>query len=295
MKRGPQIPQMARTGLEGVTRNTRVTRITRSTREPHTSGGYAEHAGRASRAPRRPSRAHASRQHARAAAPRRQPRGFVPPPVARRAEVRAARRGLPPADRGAPAGAECLHHRDRRPGAGRGAHGRPRDGRRPPPRRPARHADVAEGPHRPGRRAHHGRLAGPRGALRRHDAPVTARLRAAGAVFVGKTNLHEFAFGTTSDDSGFGPARHPLDASRGRPAASSGGSAISVATGMALASIGTDTGGSIRIPAAACGIVGLKPQLGRDPDRGRRAAQPPARSRRAAWRARCRTRGCCTT
>jgi aspartyl-tRNA(Asn)/glutamyl-tRNA(Gln) amidotransferase subunit A len=92
-----------------------------------------------------------------------------------------------------------------------------------------------------------------------HDAPVTARLREAGAVFVGKTNLHEFAFGTTSEDSGFGPARHPLDPTRS-PGGSSGGSAISVATGMALGTIGTDTGGSIRIPAAACGLVGLKPQ-----------------------------------
>jgi len=99
------------------------------------------------------------------------------------------------------------------------------------------------------------------------DAPVTARLRAAGAVFIGKTNLHEFAFGTTSDDSGFGPARHPLDPSRS-PGGSSGGSAISVATGMALASVGTDTGGSIRIPAAACGIVGLKPEWGEIPAAG---------------------------
>ena len=99
------------------------------------------------------------------------------------------------------------------------------------------------------------------------DAPVTARLRAAGAVFIGKTNLHEFAFGTTCDDSGFGPARHPLDPTRS-PGGSSGGSAISVATGMALASVGTDTGGSIRIPAAACGIVGLKPEWGEIPAAG---------------------------
>ena len=99
------------------------------------------------------------------------------------------------------------------------------------------------------------------------DAPVTARLRAAGAIFVGKTNLHEFAFGTTSDDSGFGAARHPQDGSRS-PGGSSGGSAISVATGMALASIGTDTGGSIRIPSAACGIVGLKPEWGDIPAAG---------------------------
>jgi aspartyl-tRNA(Asn)/glutamyl-tRNA(Gln) amidotransferase subunit A len=93
------------------------------------------------------------------------------------------------------------------------------------------------------------------------DAPTVARLRAAGAVFVGKTNLHEFAFGTTSEDSGWGPVRHPIDDSRS-PGGSSGGSAVSVATGMAFASLGTDTGGSIRIPAAACGLVGLKPSWG---------------------------------
>jgi len=93
------------------------------------------------------------------------------------------------------------------------------------------------------------------------DAPVIAHLREAGAVFVGKCNLHEFAFGTTNEDSAFGPARHPVDVNRS-PGGSSGGSAVSVATGMAFASIGTDTGGSIRIPAAACGVVGLKPGLG---------------------------------
>src|SRR3954453_7671230 len=75
-------------------------------------------------------------------------------------------------------------------------------------------------------------------------APTIAHLRMAGAVFIGKTNLHEFAFGTTSEDSAFGPARNPIDPSRS-PGGSSGGSAASVAAGMALASVGSDTGGSI--------------------------------------------------
>ncbi len=99
------------------------------------------------------------------------------------------------------------------------------------------------------------------------DAPVVARLRAAGAVFVGKTNLHEFAFGTTNEDSAYGPARHPLDPAYS-PGGSSGGSAASVLDGMAWASIGTDTGGSVRIPSSACGLVGLKPALGEIPTAG---------------------------
>jgi aspartyl-tRNA(Asn)/glutamyl-tRNA(Gln) amidotransferase subunit A len=96
------------------------------------------------------------------------------------------------------------------------------------------------------------------------DATVVRRLREAGAVFVGKTNLHEFALGTTNEDSAYGPVRHPLDPNRS-PGGSSGGSAASVLAGMAYGSIGTDTGGSIRIPAAACGLVGLKPGLGEIP------------------------------
>src|SRR3954452_14283162 len=99
------------------------------------------------------------------------------------------------------------------------------------------------------------------GHVAQRDAPAIAHLRQAGAVFVGKTNLHEFAFGTTNEDSAFGPARNPHDPSRS-PGGSSGGSAASVAAAMAFATIGTDTGGSIRIPAAACGIVGLKPSFG---------------------------------
>jgi aspartyl-tRNA(Asn)/glutamyl-tRNA(Gln) amidotransferase subunit A len=99
------------------------------------------------------------------------------------------------------------------------------------------------------------------------DAVVTTRLRDAGAVFLGKTNLHEFAFGTTNEDSAYGPVRHPLDESRS-PGGSSGGSAASVLAEMAFASIGTDTGGSIRIPSAVCGLVGLKPALGDIPTEG---------------------------
>jgi aspartyl-tRNA(Asn)/glutamyl-tRNA(Gln) amidotransferase subunit A len=99
------------------------------------------------------------------------------------------------------------------------------------------------------------------------DAPIVRRLREAGAILVGKTNLHEFALGTTNEDSAFGPARHPLDPSR-IAGGSSGGSAVSVAAGMAHASIGSDTGGSIRIPSAICGLVGLKPSFGEIPTDG---------------------------
>jgi aspartyl-tRNA(Asn)/glutamyl-tRNA(Gln) amidotransferase subunit A len=93
------------------------------------------------------------------------------------------------------------------------------------------------------------------------DAPLVTRLRDAGAVLIGKTNLHEYAFGTTSEETAFGAVRNPID--EGRSAGgSSGGSAAALATGMCLGAIGTDTGGSIRIPSAACGTVGLKPGLG---------------------------------
>jgi aspartyl-tRNA(Asn)/glutamyl-tRNA(Gln) amidotransferase subunit A len=99
------------------------------------------------------------------------------------------------------------------------------------------------------------------------DAPIVTRLRDAGAIVIGRTNLHEFALGTTSEESAFGPVRHPADSTR-VAGGSSGGSAAAVATGMGLASIGTDTGGSIRIPAAACGVVGLKPSIGEVPTDG---------------------------
>ena len=92
----------------------------------------------------------------------------------------------------------------------------------------------------------------------RTDAPVVTRLREAGAIVIGKTNLHEFAYGTTSEETAFGPVRNPLDLSRSA-GGSSGGSAAALAAGMCFGAVGTDTGGSIRIPSAACGTVGLKP------------------------------------
>jgi aspartyl-tRNA(Asn)/glutamyl-tRNA(Gln) amidotransferase subunit A len=94
------------------------------------------------------------------------------------------------------------------------------------------------------------------------DAAVTARLRDAGAVLIGKAALHEFAYGVTTDNPHFGRTRNPWDLDR-IPGGSSGGSAAAVAAGLGPVSIGTDTGGSIRIPAALCGIVGLKPSYGR--------------------------------
>jgi Asp-tRNA(Asn)/Glu-tRNA(Gln) amidotransferase A subunit family amidase len=100
-----------------------------------------------------------------------------------------------------------------------------------------------------------------------HDALIVQRLRDAGAILIGKTNLHEFALGPTSDESSYGAVRNPFDVTRSA-GGSSGGSAAAVALGIGAASIGTDTGGSIRIPAAACGIVGLKPSLGEVPTDG---------------------------
>ena len=99
------------------------------------------------------------------------------------------------------------------------------------------------------------------------DSAVAARLRSAGAVLVGKTNLHEWAFGVTTDNPHFGPTRNPWAPER-IPGGSSGGSAAALVTGMCFASIGSDTGGSIRIPASLCGIVGLKPTRGRVSLRG---------------------------
>ncbi len=96
----------------------------------------------------------------------------------------------------------------------------------------------------------------------REDAAVVAQLKHAGVVILGKTNMHEFAYGVTNNNPHYGPARNPWDLSR-IPGGSSGGSAAAVAAGLCYGSIGTDTGGSIRIPAALCGVVGLKPTFGR--------------------------------
>jgi len=99
------------------------------------------------------------------------------------------------------------------------------------------------------------------------DAEVVRRLRAAGAIILGKQNLHEFAYGGSSLISWFGEVRNPWDITR-LTGGSSGGSAASVAAGLGFAAVGTDTAGSIRLPAAYCGVVGLKPTYGRVSARG---------------------------
>src|SRR5260370_6027306 len=93
------------------------------------------------------------------------------------------------------------------------------------------------------------------------DATVVRKLRQAGAIVLGKTNLHEFAYGVTSENPHYGPVRNPWNTDR-IAGGSSGGSASAVAAGLCAGALGSDTGGSIRVPASLCGCVGLKPTFG---------------------------------
>ncbi len=106
-----------------------------------------------------------------------------------------------------------------------------------------------------------------KGNVANRDSLIVERLKAAGAVIVGKANLHEWVFGPTSQSTHYGPVRNPWDTTR-VPGGSSGGSGASLAAQMCKGSIGSDTGGSIRIPSAFCGVAGLRPTIGRISNRG---------------------------
>ena len=101
----------------------------------------------------------------------------------------------------------------------------------------------------------------------KHNAPIVQHLLAAGAIVLGKTNLQELAYGPTNNNAAFGPARNPYDPTR-IPGGSSGGSAAAVAARLAPAALGTDTGGSIRVPASLCGITSMRPTTLRWPQAG---------------------------
>ena len=129
-----------------------------------------------------------------------------------------------------------------------------------------RSAARGQGPLRHGRRPNHGRLHDPSRQRPKPDRPAVARLEAAGAIVVGKTNMHEFAWGVTSQNPHWGTVANPR--LPGHVAGgSSGGTAAALAHHQATIGLGTDTGGSIRIPAACCGVVGFKPALGARPVR----------------------------
>src|SRR5262249_60439268 len=110
------------------------------------------------------------------------------------------------------------------------------------------------------------------------DAEVVRRLDAAGAVILGKTNMVEFAYGSNAAISAYGPTRNPWSLDR-NPGGSSSGSAAAVAANLCYGALGSDTGGSVRVPAAPCGIVGLKPTYGR-------VSTPGAAPRAVAFRPR---------